>query len=373
MLGCLLPLALLQPSIRWQSEISAPAPRGLLALADGKILVAGHADGDVARLTCFVSEDEGKTWSQSGIIATDPQPRADLGDGNIVQSPKGTLFAVFRHNHHGSSVTKPDYAVEVAASDDGGKTWRAHSTVAISRPETKTPSRGLWSPILFITEEGTLQCYYDDEDTPFVRGFPGHQWLTMKTYSVKDRQWENPVTVARAHDPVLLSRDGMASVAEVKRNRLICAFESVQTAPPHAGMIRMVTSDDGGKTWSWSHKERETLYEPADRRFHAFSPALAKLPNNAFIALFATNEDRPEPGISGTPARDLALDIKYVMSTDGGGKWESKANLLYAGTHRNYLPGVVRLPGIQPRILASFLDFDRGCFSEAGSLTTAKQ
>lgn len=355
-------LLCLIPAITWNPELPAPGPRGQLALADGSILIPGRKDGPGARLVCFVSRDEGKSWAESGVIATDPERRTDIGDGNIVQGSNGELLAVFRHNHHGE---KPDYAVEVSVSRDGGKTWEPHSTVATSRPEQKTPSRGLWSPLLFVTEKGDVQCYYDDEDTPFRKGFRGHQWLTMKTYSARKKQWERPITVARAHDPKLLSRDGMAAVAELKKGQLLCAFESVQTAAPHAGVIRKVISEDGGRTWSWSKREREVLYEPRDTRYHAFCPSLAKLPDGGLIALFATNEDRADPGVSGTPARELSLDIKSVTSADGGRTWDRTAAMIYGGTHRNYLPGIVR---IGDRFFASFLDFDRGSLSKIGQV-----
>jgi len=364
---CLLSLVVFVPKIDWKLELPAPAPRGAFVRRDGSILIPGRADDRDARLVCFQSKDEGQTWVKSGTIASDPERRTDIGDGNIVADRKGELFAVYRHNHHGPSTASPDFAIEVSASDDGGETWSAHSTVATSRPDRAQPSRGLWSPHLFVTKSGDLQCYYDDEDTPYREGFPGHQWLTMKTYSRSHKRWESPVTVSRSHDPKLLSRDGMASVVETTKGQLLCALESVETAPPHAGLIRMVTSSDNGRTWSWQREERKVLYEPRDRRYHAFSPALVLLSKNAVLATFATNEDRAEPGISGTPPRELSLDIKYVGSLDNGKSWETSATLLYGGSHRNYLPGVVRLPGKGLRLLTTFLDFDRGSLSKAGS------
>jgi len=362
----LLSLAAFATTIDWRPDLPAPGPRGACVVAGTGVLMPGRADDKGARLVCFVSAYEGKTWTPSGTIATDPDRRTDLGDGNIVAGQNGKLFAVYRHNHHGPGFEKPDYAIEVSTSTDGGKTWTKDSEVASSRPEGPGPSRGLWSPYLFLTRTGDLQCYFDDEETPARNKFPGHQWLTMKTYSRSRHAWTNPVCVARSHDPVLLSRDGMASVVETEPGHLLCAFESVQTSPPHAGLIRMVTSLDGGQSWSWTPEERKVLYEPRDVRFHAFAPSILALPHGQLIALFATNEDRPEPGRSGTPASDLSLDIKYVSSPDNGRTWEPTAHLLYGGSHRNYLPGIVQLPGRGIRLLSTMLDFDRGCLSKIG-------
>lgn len=372
MLPLILSLAIV-PSLSWQPELPAPGARGQIALADGRILMPGRASGPGTQLGCFASSDEGKTWTQTGVIVSDPEQRVDLGDGNIVQTPSGELWAVYRHIHAGAANPKPDYAVEVSVSKDGGATWQKHSTVALSRPNGPSPngpspSRGLWSPLLFVTDRGDVQCYYDDENTPFQKGFPGHQWLTMKTYSARRKAWEAPVTVARAYDRRTLSRDGMAAVVQLGKGEILCAFESVQAEPPHAGLIRMVTSHDEGRTWSWSKREREVLYQPRDRRFHAFSPAIVKLPDGDLVTFFATNEDRPDSKPSGTPAGEMSLDIKYVASKDGGKTWDSSATLLYAGTHRNYLPGVVLLRGKPTRLFASFLDFDQKSFSKVGAL-----
>ena len=109
-----------------------------------------------------------------------------------------------------------------------------------------------------MRSDGTLQCYYDDEFTPYLNGKPGHQWLSMRTWN--GSAWVNRVTVSKANDP-FLSRDGMASVVELSFNNLFCVIESLQTLPPEypdRGCIRYVTSADGGATWS----EREILYEP---------------------------------------------------------------------------------------------------------------
>lgn len=313
------------------------------------------------------TQDQGATWREIGVIATDPDRSVDIGDGNIVKGPGGRLYATYRHNHHGRTDSSPDYAIKVAVSTDRGQTWKPHSVVATSKPSGPGPSRGLWSPFLLTTQKGELQCYYDDEATPFDRGFKGHQWLSMRALASDGKTWGPVVTVARAHDPKVLSRDGMANVLDLGGGRLFCAFESVQAEAPHAGLIRYVTSRDGGKSWSWSSEERKVLYEPKDRRYHAFAPALARLKGGALLAVFASNEGRPEPGISGTPPRELNLDIRFVTSDDRGATW-SASHDLYSGGHHCYLPGIVTLGSKGEKALVSFLDYDRGCQSMLGEV-----
>jgi hypothetical protein len=175
-----------------------------------------------------------------------------MGDGHLVQLPDGALLFSYRHNPGRTTKTgQRHYSIRIAISHDAGQTWQPHSLVAES---TLAPAhepdalRGLWSSFLLLKRDGSLQCYYDDEDTPHQQGFFRHQWITMQTWDTNAQQWLNPVTVSRAHAPRRLSRDGMASVVELPSGRLLCVLESVQTSPPHPNCLRLVTSDDGGRT-----------------------------------------------------------------------------------------------------------------------------
>jgi len=368
--SCLLATTTPESTIRWEVPNPSPGAKGAVAMPGGVVLIPGHAsEGRGVGLTCHATRDGGRNWAKIGLIASDPDPATDLGDGNLVRLRGGRLLATYRRNQYrGSSAASPRYAIEVAESKDGGRSWRRHSTVETSRAGSIRPSRGLWAPLLFVRASGEVQCYYDDENTPWLRGFPGHQWLMMRALDPRTGRWRPPVVVSRAPDRKHLSRDGMAAVVERLDGTLVCALESVQTEPPHAGLLRVVTSTDGGRTWDWSRGLRPPLYQPADVRYHAFSPWLLSLPSGEILCGFATNEDRPEPGISGTPPHRLGLDIKTSLSRDGGRTW-GRPVPLYRGTGRNYLPGLVLLPspdGARPNVLATFIDFDKGTLGVVG-------
>jgi hypothetical protein len=87
--------------------------------------------------------------------------------------------------------------------------------------------------------------------------------------------------------------------------------------------------------------------------------------------VFATSEDMPEPGVSGTPAHLLKLDVKYVLSRDGGATWDRSARPVYTGTHRNYLPGLIALSSRS--LLLTFLDFDRGHLAIRGTVPAERK
>lgn len=358
-----------QQPIRWRKEPDiVPVGKGMVAISSRSFLGAKHEVSDgKARIVCMRSDDLGKTWNRLGTIAEDDDPKADIGDGNLLVRRNGHLLYAFRQNHH----QVPDYAIRLSESIDKGKTWKLHSTLFESEPVGPGPSRGLWAPYVFENAKGELQCYYDDEKTPFDQGFPGHQWLQMRRFNKLTKAWEAPITVSRAYNTKHLSRDGMATVVSLGKGKLICAYESVQTEPPHAGVIRYVTSDDDGKTWSWTKREREVLFQPAKKDFMALAPCLIRLSEKNLACIFVTDEDRETPDKAGTPPHLLHMDVKMVLSRDGGMTWDKKATIVYGDSHRAYLPWLA--PISKDRFIASWLCFEKGTMMRMGYLIGDKQ
>jgi hypothetical protein len=234
--------------------------------------------------------------------------------------------------------------------------------------ETRGTDHGLWSTFLLQRSDGALQCYYDDETTPAEAGLPGHQWITMKTWDPAARAWADPVTVSRAFDRRHLSRDGMCTVVETAPPRLVCAFESVQTAPPHAGLLRFVTSGDGGATWSWSAHERAVLYQPADTRFNALAPWMVRLPDGTLLCVFTTDEDRPVPGVASRGR--LYQDLKFVTGEPEGEVWSAHATPIDSD-YPNLFPGLCLATGPQarPTLVLQYLNAQRGTVTRRGRLS----
>ncbi len=286
---------------------------------------------------CYKSSDSGVTWSYLSEIVRDNDTIVDLGDGAFVQLSNGDILFSYRHNKYiNLPATKRTYRIEMAISKDKGQSWQFHSTVM----NCGGSNRGLWSSFLLEKDDGTLQCYYDDEYTPSQQGFDGHQWAQMKTWDPESLQWVNPVTVSRAHNPVHLSRDGMCSVVELSKNKLLCALESVQTSFPYRGLIRYVTSNDGGKTWSWEKEKRYVLYQPEDTTFNALAPWMIMLRSGALLCVFTTDEDRKKSGVPSTGI--LYQDLKYMLSYDNGKNWSKKPYII-DDDYPIFFPGVCEL------------------------------
>lgn len=309
-----------------------------LELANGDILAARTmgAEGGGVSIFAYRSTDGGRTWSRFGEIVHSDEPGIDIGDGHLMQMRNGHVLHSYRRNvTHGVKPEDRTYRLEVAISRDNGATWQPHSEVARASGDF----RGLWSTFLLEKIDGRLQCYYDDEDTPSRNGFHRHQWLTMKIWDAKSKRWTDPVTVSRAHNPQHLSRDGMCSVVELSKNKLLCAFETVQTYPPHRGVLMYVTSDDGGRTWSWQKQERGLLYQPPDPDFNALASWMIQLSTGDLLCVLTTDEDREKPGVAATAVMDQSL--KYIISRDGGKTWSRSATI--DSDHPIYFPGVCEL------------------------------
>ena len=328
----------------WQVSVT----RGAIRRRDGRLIGARtERSGGAASVLASESRDDGKTWTPLSTITRADVP--DLGDGGFLDSKRHGLLYALRKNR-----PPKEFAIKVFQSKDNGKSWSAHSIVTShALTETGGPSRGLWAPTLAETPCGRLLCIYDDENFPLLQGFRGHQWLMGRFWEPKSKTWSEPIVVSRAHDPKQLSRDGMASVATVGK-RLVVALESVSVNPPHENLARFVASDDDGQTWSWQAAERATLYAPPRPNFMALAPFLIAHTDKTLACIFCTDEDREVPDRSGTPAPRLNMDIKQVISKDGGKTW-SAPQTIYAGAHRNYLPGLVSLP--KGKSLALWLDF----------------
>lgn len=312
--------------------------KGGIETQDGIILsVRSEHSKDGGKAVCFKSFNGGKSWTGKTIFAYDKDPRVDIGDSSIIQLKNGNILCAYRDNHlRNNSYKDNSSAIRVVESIDNGKTWRYHSTIA----DCIETTCGVWASFLFQKKDGTLQCYYDDEITPFREGFDGHQWVTMKSWDENLKQWVNPVTVSRAHNPEHLSRDGMPSVVEFSDGKLLCVLESVKTDPPHKGIIRSVVSLDGGATWSWREREREVVYETKDVLYNALAPWMIETSKGFLICAFITDEDRAKPD---TPSTSILIeDVKAVYSFDGGKTWSKKPQTI-SKKYPCVLPGVLEV------------------------------
>lgn len=282
---------------------------------------------------------DGKQWTDGSVIVSKPDaPGTDIGDGCLCVVGKELWFS-YRDNQLRANT----FSIKVAHSVDGGKSWSSHSTVAMSAGVRQ----GLWSSHLVDLGDGKVLCTFDDETSPW-KTHPGHQWLTGVVWNPKARTWNEPRTVSRAHNPEHLSRDGMPSVVRLGKapgSPLGCALETVTTTPEHASQIMFVTSSDNGNHWSWETTERSVIFRSKVSRYSAYCPWLTVLSNGVLACVFTSNDRADSHDAPGTPAGMLHGDVMLSTSQDQGKTW-SKAEVVYAGGNRNYMPQLLEVsPG----------------------------
>lgn len=256
------------PEFRWEpGTFRAGGAKGFVELRDGDLLATRSAGGPGgSQVICSRSRDGGLSWETLGVIARDPNPGIDIGDGHLCELRDGRILYSYRHNRRrGDGAGMAHYQIRVAESRDGGAHWTGHSTVE-EVDAREGEARGLWSSFLHETGDGRLQCYYDDENAAWRAGFRRHQWLLMKAWDDAAGAWGSPVVVSRARDPRHLSRDGMPSVVELPDGELLCALESVATERPHPNVIRLVRSDDGGADMELEHRGAGDRLSPREAR-----------------------------------------------------------------------------------------------------------
>jgi hypothetical protein len=326
-------------NISWSSERTEPDAetfRGVIlqksSTGEPELLSIKPVSSVGHILVAYASRDGGATWQLRGTLASDPNQNADLGDTALMLTNGGDVLCSYRQNHYsGLPTAQKNWSIRVAISHDKGYTWQPHSVVA----QYSGYDYGLWSSWLIQLSDGRIQCYYDDEVTPYFMGDTGSQYWVMKTWS--GTSWVNQVIVSKAHTPGDLSRDGSGGVVEISPGKLVSVVESVHTEMPRYGCVRMVSSSDYGATWSWISKEREIIY--GEPWFQAFAPCIIKLPDGSYFCAFMSDEQLG-PGAPRYPGTlELYCQNRYIIGTSNGTDidWEYTSSII--SDERSWWPG----------------------------------
>ncbi|KAI8626404.1 glycoside hydrolase family 93 protein [Xylariaceae sp. FL1651] len=210
-------------------------------------LIAGYAasDGNQHVLRTAKSTDGGQSWHYQGEVYRAEEATHDLDNAFPLQLPSGRILYAYR-NHDRPNSQYTYYRITVSYSDDGGKTFRYLSTVA---ERAASGINGLWEPFLRVANDGSLQCYYSAENSAT------DQDGLMRRSLDGGLTWSSPITVSGTG---ITSRDGMIGVAKIDGNgNLMAVFEN--TVDGGFSIDYVLSHNDGG---SWG--ERGRLYTAAN-------------------------------------------------------------------------------------------------------------
>ncbi len=291
------------PNITWASQpvtVVEPENGGvwyprLLQLDDGSLLCAFDANENSA--STFIglakSTDAGITWQRLDPVYSSHNNAANA---HLVQCEDGTILCAFRE-----VVSNANFNIKLSASIDGGTTWHLLSTVDHN-------SRGLWEPFLLPPADSTVVAFYSSE--AFA---PQYSQIIAQRVSTDGGCTWGQVTITSKNSQ---SRDGMPSVVKMTNGDWLCFFEATDEENPF--VIKMVRSSNEGKTW----ENRQPVYQPKKSGKLASAPWGLLLRDQRLFCSFQTDEDQSD-GLG-------AVDMKVVMSTDGGKTWGNK-NTVYSG------------------------------------------
>ncbi|KAI0976269.1 glycoside hydrolase family 93 protein [Xylaria arbuscula] len=207
-------------------------------------LLAGYAatDGSDHVLRAAISTNGGGSWSHQGEVYRANKTTHDIDNAFPLQLSSGRILYAYRNHDRPDGSTFTYYRITVSYSDDNGATWKYLSTVS---QRAASGVNGLWEPFLRIANDGTLQCYYSGENSSTDQD--GY----MRTSSNGGASWSSPITISGSN---VISRDGMIGVANIDNNgNLIAVFENTE-----AGYftIDYVLSHNDGDSWG----QRGRLY-----------------------------------------------------------------------------------------------------------------
>ena len=240
----------------------------------GGVLLAGvESPGGIL---VYKSENGGKAWKDPVVASFYPE----LNCANVnFYADKETLYLAYRATSYNDG--KQYTSLRVSVSDDGGGTWREHSTVC---EYTDGNGRGgVWEPFLFRIN-GELACVYAN-DHPSVTDRQNIEYVIWD-----GKRWKGRKVISKGtlHD----SRDGMPVMCRTPDGTYVCVIES--TADRDRGnpfVLKAFYSDDGVK---WS--EPVTVYTPKTRGSKAAAPGIVYLPDGRYVITFQTDEDATVKG-----------------------------------------------------------------------------
>lgn len=171
------------------------------------------------------SRDEGKTWHEPIFVAD--WPHGILTNAELLPLRDGTLLCFYNARPRKATGEAHAFAIGMARSTDGGKSWQAPATLYTAGTEF---SNGCWEPVAIQLPTGEVQMFFANEN-PYRT--TAEQEITLMRSHDGARTWSAPETVsfrAGSRDgmpvPIVL-RDGQGIAMAIEDNGMSGNFKPV--------------------------------------------------------------------------------------------------------------------------------------------------
>jgi hypothetical protein len=314
-------------------------PRGVQLPGSGAMLVCAgmrvyEAAVESARLGPF---------APVGTVAVDGRPGADLSNCQLLALNASRVLASYRHHlgcapARGGGTLCASYSLQLAASDDAGRTWQAQYSTIVNG------SVGMWEPFLFRQQQqhgGELRVAYSQEVTNH-----GNQSIVWQRSPDLGKSWL-PLEARGGGEGGVISdgseegtRDGMPGLAVLADGSVLAVFERGQRLGGRF-LFRVMArrSFDGGITWGGARG----VYNASRAGYNAGAPQVVVHrkssegggASEAVVTVsFMTDEDATGPaswvgdasvkvitarngGVGGAPLDFVAADRELVRAGPG--------------------------------------------------------
>ncbi|WP_158602315.1 sialidase family protein [Cohnella endophytica] len=249
-------------------------------------------------LEVAISNDNGRSWT---ALSTISDPGRDLDNGQILKLKNGDLLLACR-----SVRWQESYRLPVFKSSDKGSTWEKVSEIDRNEGTSGSlgnPDKGLYEPYFQLLDKGDIAVFYANEkhvtETPSFS-----QTISEKVSKDNGKSWGEERFVAWAPDDPE-ARPGMSIATPMKNGKIMVAYEVCGT---NNCEIYQKTSDDGLK------------WEPGigtQVPFQAGGPYVTSLKDGSLILT--------------SNANDVSISI------DNGASWELNPVAPWNGTFPQYI------------------------------------
>ncbi|KAK3368838.1 Sialidase [Lasiosphaeria ovina] len=235
------------------SDPGSDYPRAI-ATRDGTLLATYRwGDDTTTKIVTKKSKDGGATWSDPVEVMSWDATKGDLKNPFLLQTSSGAILcaSLLRLTYDLTKDKEKPWHMElnVHQSKDSGQSWSKLGNILSSAPGHGI--QGEWEPFLREAPDGTLQAYYSHELSP------SDQDIVFRTSRDGGETWSSDfVTVAGAGNPA--TRPGMPQVLDLDGGgaNLLMVYEN--NADDKKFRVWAQTSADGGNTWAHSR----IIFEP---------------------------------------------------------------------------------------------------------------
>jgi hypothetical protein len=286
----------------------------MIRLADGRVLCAF---GRASKICISLSADDGRTWTAPRVVATCAHGKA--ANAEPLQLANGWVLVCYNERPVDG---KHPFAICIAASRDGCRTWRAHARVYEAGLKWEN---GCWEPAALQLPSGEVQLFFANEG-PYRQS--REQEISLVRSADNGLTWCAPRRVAFRSG----YRDGMPVPLLLAGGKgIVIAIEDNQRGRKlQPSIIFTSVEDNWGQPFAGADSPRRwrANVPPLPPQVYAGAPYLRQFPSGETVLSCQSDEGRREPVmvvyLGDADARNFrGPTVPFPTDAGKAGKWNA--------------------------------------------------